>query len=89
MVEQCSPWCTGLGQRVVPRLRELSPAARGSQEAGFTQPRDHLLADPCTYSLPRLLMFADMNKGDISALTLVVKCSYSRNVFLNFLLFME
>ena len=24
------------------------PAARGSQEAGFTQPRDHLLADPCT-----------------------------------------
>ena len=23
-----------------------SPAARGIQEAGFTQPRDHLLADP-------------------------------------------
>ena len=23
------------------------PAARGSQEAGFTQPRVHLLADPC------------------------------------------
>ena len=22
-------------------------AARRSQEAGFTQPRDHLLADPC------------------------------------------
>ena len=24
------------------------PAARGSQEAGITQPRAHLLADPCT-----------------------------------------
>ena len=24
------------------------PAARGGQEAGFTQPRAHLLADPCT-----------------------------------------
>ena len=23
------------------------PAARGSQEAGFTQPRTHLIADPC------------------------------------------
>ena len=31
-----------------PRLRELTPSleARGSQEAGFTQPRDNLLADP-------------------------------------------
>ena len=26
----------------------LSPAARGSQEAGFTQPRAHSLAQPCT-----------------------------------------
>ena len=25
------------------------PVARGSQEAGFTQPREHLLADPCTH----------------------------------------
>ena len=25
----------------------LRPAARGSQEAGFTQPRAHLLADSC------------------------------------------
>ena len=25
------------------------PAARGSQEAGFTQPKAHLLADPCKY----------------------------------------
>ena len=31
-----------------PRLRELSPAARGTREAGFTQPRAHLLADPCS-----------------------------------------
>ena len=23
------------------------PAARGNQEAGFTQPRAHLIADPC------------------------------------------
>ena len=26
----------------------LQPAARGSQEAGFTQPRDHSFAQPCT-----------------------------------------
>ena len=25
------------------------PVARGSQEAGFTQPTDHFLADPCMY----------------------------------------
>ena len=30
-----------------PRLRELAPAAIENKEAGFTQPRDHLLADPC------------------------------------------
>ena len=27
------------------------PMARGSQEAGFTQPRAHLLADPCRLAL--------------------------------------
>ena len=27
----------------------LLPAARGSQKAGLTQPRAHLLTDPCTY----------------------------------------
>ena len=32
-----------------PRLRELCPMARGSQDAGITQPRDHSLADPCMY----------------------------------------
>ena len=26
-----------------------NPTDRGSQEAGFTQPRDHLLADPCSF----------------------------------------
>ena len=26
----------------------LRPTARGSPEAGFTQPRDHSLAEPCT-----------------------------------------
>ena len=25
-----------------------APAARGGQDAGITQPRDHFLADPCT-----------------------------------------
>ena len=39
---------TGLGKRVVPRLREFAPVIRGSQEAGFTQPRDHPFAHPCT-----------------------------------------
>ena len=29
------------------RLCELASAARGSQAAGITQPRVHLLADPC------------------------------------------
>ena len=37
-----------VGERAVPRLRELAPPrARGSQEAGFTQPRDHSLAQLC------------------------------------------
>ena len=31
-------------------MRELSPAARGSQEAGLTQPRARLLAHPCNSS---------------------------------------
>ena len=35
------------------RLREVAPpAARGSQEAGFTQPRAHLLPDPCPRMKP-------------------------------------
>ena len=38
---------TGIGQKAGPRLREPLPAARGSQEAGFTQPRVHLFADTC------------------------------------------
>ena len=41
---------TELGYKVGPRLRELAPApvARGSQEAGFTQPRAHPIAHLCT-----------------------------------------
>ena len=37
--------CTGLGKRVVPRLREsrlLAPSGRGRE---FTQPRDHSFAE--------------------------------------------
>ena len=29
----------------------MPPVARGSQEARFTQPRAHLLADPCRYDI--------------------------------------
>ena len=32
---------------MVPRLRETRPVARGGQDAGITQPREHSLADPC------------------------------------------
>ena len=32
-------------------MRELAPAVGGSQEAGFTQPRDRLLAHLCRYIL--------------------------------------
>ena len=39
---------TGLDKRLVPRLRDLAPVARGSEEAGFTQPMDHLIATLCT-----------------------------------------
>ena len=35
-----------------PRLCE--PAARGSQEAGFTQPRAHSFAQPCTCTPPQV-----------------------------------
>ena len=42
---------TGLGKGLGPRLRELAPpTARGSQEAGFTQPRAYHSADLCTSS---------------------------------------
>ena len=39
---------TELGYKAGPRLRELASAVRGRQEAGLTQPRTQLLADPCT-----------------------------------------
>ena len=51
--------CTGLGKRVVPRLREL--VARGSKEAGFTQPRDHYLAQPCILNGRMSLSFSILN----------------------------
>ena len=35
---------TELGYQAGPRLRELVSAVRGSQEAGLTQPRTHLIA---------------------------------------------
>ena len=47
---------------MVPRLRELAPVVRVSQEAGFTQPRDHSLslAQPCIqHNLER---FKDMDR---------------------------
>ena len=40
---------TWIGQKVGPRLREsrlLAPSGRGGE---FTQPREHLLADPCRF----------------------------------------
>ena len=40
----------GLAKRWSLGCVNLLPAARGNQEAGFTQPRDHLLADPCRAS---------------------------------------
>ena len=40
----------------------LPPAARGSQEAGFTQPRAHLIADPCKCVLLRTDYCVDRNQ---------------------------
>ena len=48
---------TKLGYKVGPRLRELAPAARGSQEEGFTQPRAHLKAQLCILYDTKLLRF--------------------------------
>ena len=44
---------------MVPRLRELAPAARGGTEEGFTQPRDN--------SAPELLKVTAMERGGLSA----------------------
>ena len=49
-----------------PRLRELAPpAARGSQEVEFTQPRVHLLADPCTYAADIFLPHLCRDDGSV------------------------
>ena len=37
----------GWAKRVFLRLCELAPVDRGSQEVGFTQPRDQYVAQPC------------------------------------------
>ena len=45
----CNGVCTGIGYKMGPGLREsrlLAPSGRGGRE--FTQPRTHLIADPCT-----------------------------------------
>ena len=50
---------TGVGSR----LRELAPAARGgSQEAGFTQPRAHLSADPCMFPEKHILLVEHLSR---------------------------
>ena len=46
---------TGLGKRVVLRLREsrlLTPSGRGRE---FTHPRDHSFAQPCICTWPQLV----------------------------------
>ena len=61
--------CTGICKKVCPRLRELALAARGSQEAGFTQPRDHSFADPCRVRTLRASREAEdiLRSGDLSS----------------------
>ena len=43
--------CTDMQEKAKARLCELAPAARGSQEAGFTQPRLHLFLHICITNL--------------------------------------
>ena len=40
---------TDMQEKAKARLRELAPAARGSQEAGFTQPSLHIFLHVCIY----------------------------------------
>ena len=45
---------------MVPKLRETRPRRKRKQDTGITQPRDHSIADPCTfllsnYSLPSFM----------------------------------
>ena len=47
--------CTDLQERAKARLRELPPAARGSQEAGFTQPSLRLFLYVCSTQWCRVL----------------------------------
>ena len=47
--------CTGWAKEWCLGCVNSRPAARGSQEAGFTQPRDHSFAQPCRISHPFIL----------------------------------
>ena len=57
---------------VGPRSRELAPAARGSQEAGFTQPRNYSLAHPCRAHWDEQKEYPHSNIGKQSDLFLTV-----------------
>ena len=69
-------------------LRELAPAARKSQEVGFTQPRDHLIARLCilsiqyiSYHLLRVLCGVQTTDFHLEACTffnLVAKCGQTK-----------
>ena len=52
---------------MVPRLREMRPAARGGQDTGITQHRDHSTADPCIEEVRRY--FLEGLKGRICVRT--------------------
>ena len=65
-------------------MREHAPVDRQNQEAGFTQPRAHLLADPC--------IIFDMQANDAflrrievprsqSGMTLTVTAVWEKNAF--------
>ena len=47
-------------------MRELATVTSGSQEAGVTQPRDHLIADPCTLLHPVVERVFSIAGGEFS-----------------------
>ena len=46
----------------------LRPAARGSQEVGFTQPRAHLSAHLCIYNGRNLIAATDQSQCNLEAI---------------------
>ena len=56
--ESAKEWSLGCVKR--------APAARGSQGAGITQPRDHSLADPCT-GFDKLVTFLWWHSAQLSS----------------------